>query len=77
MIQEKNGKLPPKKGKAKLPLLCGNGERIIPFYAPDPPPSHQRNATRQKQPTSGKLLRNKECTGAATPFLCNPPLPPQ
>ena len=29
----KIGKLPQKKGKGKLPLFCGNGERVIPIYA--------------------------------------------
>ena len=27
------GKLPPKKGKGKLPLFCGNVERVIPIYS--------------------------------------------
>ena len=25
--------MPPKKGKGKLPLFCGNGERVNPIYA--------------------------------------------
>ena len=32
-MQEKNEQLPPKKGKGKLPLFCGNGEQVIPIYA--------------------------------------------
>ena len=27
------GSLPQKKGKSKLPLFCGNGERVNPIYA--------------------------------------------
>ena len=33
IIQEKIGLLPPKKGKGKLPLFCGNGEWVITIYA--------------------------------------------
>ena len=33
IIQETIGKLPPKKGKGKLPLFCGNGEQVITIYA--------------------------------------------
>ena len=29
------GQLPQKKGKGKLPLFCGNVERLIPIYDPD------------------------------------------
>ena len=32
MIQDKIWSLPPKKGKGKLPLFCGNGERVNPIY---------------------------------------------
>ena len=32
-MQEKIGQLPPKKGKGKLTLFCGNGERLITIYA--------------------------------------------
>ena len=28
------GSLPPKKGKGKLPLFRGNGERVNPIYVP-------------------------------------------
>ena len=31
-MQEKIGKLTAKKGKDKLPLFFGNGERVIPIY---------------------------------------------
>ena len=27
------GQLPQKMGKGKLPLFCGNAERVIPIYA--------------------------------------------
>ena len=33
IIQEKNWVIAAKKGKGKLPLFCGNGERVIPIYA--------------------------------------------
>ena len=33
ITQENNWVLPPKKGKGKLPLFRGNGERINPIYA--------------------------------------------
>ena len=33
IIQEKNWAITTKKGKGKLPLLCGNGEQVIPIYA--------------------------------------------
>ena len=33
IMQEKIGQSPPKKGRGKLPLFCGNGERLIPIYA--------------------------------------------
>ena len=33
--QEKNWLITTKKGKGKLPLFCGNGERVIPFYDVD------------------------------------------
>ena len=29
------GNLPPKKGKVKLPIFCGNGELVIPIYDED------------------------------------------
>ena len=32
MYRRKIGKLPPKKGKGKLPLFCGNEERVIPIF---------------------------------------------
>ena len=32
LFMKKIGQLPPKKGKGKLPLLCGNGERVISIY---------------------------------------------
>ena len=32
IMQEKIGQLPPKKGKGKLTLFCGNGETFIPVY---------------------------------------------
>ena len=32
IIQENNRLIKTKKGKRKLPLLCGNGERLIPIY---------------------------------------------
>ena len=33
IIQEKNRGNTTKKGKVKLPLFCGNLEKVIPFYA--------------------------------------------
>ena len=33
IIQEKNWAITTKKGKGKLPLFCGNIERLIPVYA--------------------------------------------
>ena len=33
MIQENNWAITIKKGKGKLPLFCGNIERVIPIYA--------------------------------------------
>ena len=32
IIQEKNWVITTKKGKGKLPLFCGNGKRVMPFY---------------------------------------------
>ena len=32
IIQENNRVITTKKGKGKLPLFCGNGERLIPIY---------------------------------------------
>ena len=32
IIQEKNWLISTKKGKGKLPLFSGNGERLIPIY---------------------------------------------
>ena len=32
MYRRKIGKLPPKKGKGKFPLFCGNEERVIPIF---------------------------------------------
>ena len=33
IILEKNWVITTKKGKGKLPIFCGNGERVIPIYA--------------------------------------------
>ena len=33
IIQENNLVITTKKGKGKLPLFCGNGERVNPIYA--------------------------------------------
>ena len=33
IIQENHTVITTKKGKGKLPLFCGNGERFIPIYA--------------------------------------------
>ena len=33
ITQEKNCVITTKNGKGKLPLFCGNGERVIPIYA--------------------------------------------
>ena len=33
IVQGKNGVTIAKKGRDKLPLLCGNRERVIPIYA--------------------------------------------
>ena len=33
IIQENNRVITTKKGKGKLPLFCGNVERVIPIYA--------------------------------------------
>ena len=35
IIQKNNLVITTKKGKGKLPLFCGNGERVIPIYASD------------------------------------------
>ena len=37
IIQEKNWVITTKKGKGKLPLFYGNGERVIPIYDRYPP----------------------------------------
>ena len=34
-IHEKNWLITTKKGKGKLPLFCGNGERVINIYSPN------------------------------------------
>ena len=40
--QEKNWVITTKKGKGKLPLFCGNGERVIPIYAEEVAAQWQR-----------------------------------
>ena len=42
IIQEKNWVITTKKGKGKLPLFCGNGERVIPIYAEEVAAQWQR-----------------------------------
>ena len=34
IIQDKNWVITTQKGKGKLPLFCGDGERLITIYAP-------------------------------------------
>ena len=36
IIQEKSWVITTKKGKGKLPIICGNGERLIPIYGKEP-----------------------------------------
>ena len=33
VVQDNNWLITTKKGKGKLPLFCGNGERVNPIYA--------------------------------------------
>ena len=58
MIRENNRVSNTKKGKGKLPLFRGNGEWIIPIYAPKEPDPYQ-------SPSSTVLTRykNKETPG--------------
>ena len=71
------GKLPPKKGKGKLPLFCGNGERVIPFYAQDLRPSHERNAMRQINKHQGSCYGIKNAPVLPPPSSESPHCPPQ
>ena len=34
IILENNWAITTKKGKGKLPIFCGNGDRVIPIYVP-------------------------------------------
>ena len=41
IILENNWIIITKKGKARLPLFCGNGERVIPIYSANASPVSQ------------------------------------